>query len=304
MTDPRGVPGGKPCIAFVTMVRDDQFFLRLWVEHYARHVPRQHLFILVDGFDQTLPAFAAGCQIITLPRLAPGPGWDTRRWDMLADFAATLLGRFEVVVLNDVDELILPDPASGLDLLEAIGRARETGVITPFAVEVVHRFDLCPDPIDPGRPVLAQRPHVRVNDAYAKPCITSVPVRWNLGGHRSDFPTLNLDEALYLFHLRFVDRDMLLARQAARNAMMAASVTDQPVVAGSGWAKSGGEIERFLLDLQSHGAPVETDFSFAEKRRRMRAGWLQDPGSGLWQMGRTYDRNRTFVVPERFRTLI
>jgi hypothetical protein len=145
---------------------------------------------------------------------------------------------------------------------------------------------------------------VRVNDAYAKPCITSVPLRWNLGGHRSDFPTLNLDEVLYLFHLRFVDRDMLLARQASRNAMMQAAVADQPVVAGSGWAKSEAEIESFLLALQAHGDPADNDFRFGSKRGRMIAGWRQDPESGLWQMGRTYDRTRTFVVPERFRDLL
>jgi hypothetical protein len=93
------------------MVRDDRFFLRIRVDYYARHVPRHHLFILLDGFDHTPPDFAAGCQIITLPRSEPGPGWDHRRWKMLADFNTMLLGRFDVAVLNDVDEIIVPDPA-------------------------------------------------------------------------------------------------------------------------------------------------------------------------------------------------
>jgi hypothetical protein len=293
-----------PHIAFVTMVRDDHFFLRLWVEHYARHVPRHHLFILLDGFDQTPPPFTDGCQIITLPRSTPGPGWDMRRWTMLADFNATLLGRFDVVVLNDVDEIIIADPASGIPLLEALARARDVGVITPFAVEVVHRHDICPAPLDPSQPILRQRPHVRVNEVYAKPCITSVRLRWNLGGHASDFPTLNLDPNLYLFHLRFIDRDLLLARQSTRLAISQATASGQPVVAGQGWVKSLDEIDQFLLSLQSMGPPGNNDFDFSQKRRRLSSGWKQEVSSGLWRGGRIYSRRRTYVIPERFRDLL
>ncbi len=292
-----------PNIAFVTMVRDDQFFLRLWVEYYARHVPRHHLFILLDGFDQIPPDFTAGCQIITVPRSEPGPGWDMRRWTMLADFNATLLGRFDVVVLNDVDEIIVADPASGISLLDAIGRAREVGVISPFAVEVVHRYDICPDPIDPTRPVLRQRPHVRIHSSYSKPCITSVPVRWSLGGHRSDYPRLDLDPVLYLFHLRFFDRDMLLARQAKRQAMMQVDAPSGSAVAGSGWAKSSDEVNDFLLSLQHEGGPEDKDFQFDWQRKRITKDWQMDKDTALWRHGKVKNL-RTFVVPERFRDLL
>ncbi|TAG30137.1 MAG: hypothetical protein EAZ40_01805 [Rhodobacterales bacterium] len=293
-----------PNIAFVTMVRDDHFFLKLWVDYYARHVPRQHLFILLDGFDQTPPDFTAGCQILTLPRSEPGPGWDTRRWKMLADFNATLLGRFDVVVLNDVDEFIVADPASGIPLLDALARAVEVGVITPFAVDVIHRYDLCPAPIDPAQPILRQRPHVRVDATYAKPCINALPVRFDTGGHCSDFPTLNLDPALYLFHFHFFDRSALKARQASRNAIMQASKPDQQMVAGPTWAKSLEEVDGFLLSIQQHGDPIENDFQFDQKRRRMISGWRRNGPNGFWQRGRIFNRRRTYVIPERFRDLI
>lgn len=289
-----------PAIAFVTMVRDDHVFLRIWVEYYARHVPRQNLFILLDGFDQVPPDFTAGCQILTLPRSDPGPGWDVRRWKMLADFNTMLLGRFDVVVLNDVDEIIVPDPSKGVSLLDALGRAREVGVITPFAVEVVHRFDLCPEPIDLSRPILKQRPHVRVNERYAKPCVTSVPVRWNLGGHMSDFETLNLDESLFLFHLRFFDRIMLLERQKDRLAITMATQPGKPEVAGGGWSISQDEIQGFLLSLQTEGPPAENNFDFSQKRRRMKNGWRKERDSHFWRLGTIFERRRTYLVPDRF----
>jgi hypothetical protein len=292
-----------PTIAFVTMVRDDHVFLRLWVDYYARHVPRQHLFILLDGFDQTPPDFTAGCQIITLPRCTPGPGWDMRRWVMLADFNATLLGRFDVVVLNDVDEIIVPDPASGVSLLDALARAREVGVISPFAVEVVHRYDICPAPLDPAQPILRQRPHVRIHSSYSKPCITSVPVRWSLGGHQSDFSNLHLDPALFLFHLRFVDRDMLLERQAMRHSLMQVPAPREQEIAGNGWAKSSDDIDDFLLALQSTGAPQEVDFKFEWQRKRITSDWQMDRNSTLWRHGKVKNL-RIYWVPERFHDLI
>ena len=298
------MPTTGPAIAFVTMVRDDHVFLRLWINHYSRHVPRAHLFILLDGLDQKLPEFAAGCQGVILPRLAPGPGWDMRRWTLLADFNATLLGRFDVVVLNDVDEIIVADPAMGTDLLHAVARARDVGVITPFAVEVVHRFDLCPGPIDLSRPILAQRPHVRVDETYAKPCITAVPVRWNLGGHRSDFPTLTLDPCLYLFHLRFMDRTLLHDRQTTRTAIRQASGRGKPVIAGRGWAKSTDAVDSFLLSLQKKGTPLRNGFNFTKQRDRMTAGWQRNDATQLWQLGRTFNRLQTYHVPERFHDLL
>jgi hypothetical protein len=298
------MPTNTSNIAFVTMVRDDHVFLRLWVDYYARHVPRNQLFILLDGFDQTPPDFTAGCQIVTLPRSTPGPGWDMKRWTMLADFNATLLGRFDVVVLNDVDEIIVPDPAAGVSLLDALSRAREVGVITPFAVEVVHRYDITPEPLDPDKPILRQRPHVRLNSTYAKPCITSVPVRWNQGGHRSDYPKLNMVGSLFLFHLHYMDREMLLARQATRNAIMQASEPDKTVVAGPSWSQSGSEAVSFLQSLQTEASPVDNDFQFDWQRNRMIAGWQQDKTNGEWKHGRVHNRHRTYLVPERFRDLI
>lgn len=292
-----------PTIAFVTMVRDDHFFLRLWVEHYARHVPRHHLFILLDGFDQTPPPFAEGCQIITLPRSTPGPGWDMRRWTMLADFNATLLGRFDVVVLNDVDEIIIADPASGIPLLAALARARDVGVITPFAVEVVHRHDICPAPLDPTRPILRQRPHVRIREIYSKPCVSAVRLRWGTGGHRSNHPKLTLDPALYLFHLQFLDRDMLLQRQALRNAIMQGAQSGLPI-AGATWAEPPAAMDSVLASLQEKGDPIESDFRFERQRRRMANGWLKNESTGFWKLGKIHDTLTTYKIPERFLDLI
>lgn len=291
-----------PLLAFATMVRNDDFFLRLWIAHYAAHVPKSHLFILFDGLDQTPPPEAKGCQCLFLPRAEMGPGWDNRRWAMLSDFAATLLGRFGVVTLNDVDELLVNDPASDETLPEALARALQVGVISPFALEMVHRRDLEPVPLDRARPVLEQRRFVRLNASYCKPCVISNPVRWSLGGHYSNHPKLHLDRSLYLFHLRYVDRDMLLARQAMRHAALQQPVPGDQQVAGGGWAKSTDQIDDFLQTIQDHGKPIESDFRFDWQRRRIAENWSWDPEAGIWRHPKLHNR-KTYVLPARFHNI-
>lgn len=290
-------------MAFVTMVRDEPFFLPRWIAHYAKLVPKAQLYILVDGFDQTLPDAALGCQIIALPRGVPGPGWDRKRWEMLADFAAGLLARFEVVVLNDVDELILADPASQTTLLAGLLRARDLGVISPFAVEMIHRMDLEPLPLDQSQPILGQRQFARINASYCKPCIISRAVRWTVGGHYATYPELHLDPHLYLFHLRFVDHAMLIARQATRQAVVGTAAQRQEDIAGSGWAKGRDEISEFLQSFQEKGAPIADDFRFEWQRSRIAAGWAFDSKDGFWRHAKLHNR-RTYTVPRRFLGLI
>jgi hypothetical protein len=281
-------------IAFATMVGDEPIFLPIWINHYSRFVAKSQLFILVDGQDRILPPESVGCQIIWLPQLAPSPGWDVARWQLITSFTATLLHRFGVVAFNDVDELLVLDPATEGTLLDALNRARDLGVISPFAVEVVHRIDLRPDALNPTQPILRQRPHCRLNASYCKPCVTSLPVTWSLGGHCSTHPDLHLDPQLYLFHLRYVDHGLLLDRQASRNAMM---VTGD--VAGAGWSKGRDQMTQFLQSFVEAGEPETGDFRFTWQRRRITRSWKKDPNSDFWRHDKLHNR-RTYLIPDRF----
>jgi len=291
-------------IAFVTMVRDEPVFLPLWIAHYSRISPRDHMFVVIDGLDQALPQQLEGLQVLRLPQVPVEPGWDAARWRMLTAFANALLERFDVVVLNDVDELIVLDPRHGDDLLAALAEAKEIGVISPFAVEVVHRPDLEHGPLRLDLPILRQRRHVRINSSYAKPCITARAIRWSLGGHASDYPDLHLSRKLYLFHLRAMDRDMMLARQARRRQLVSDAQGDLvPGVAGPSWHMAAHEVDAYYARYLARGAPEDTDFDFEWQRLRVEQDWTRDPATGLWSHARVLNR-RSYRVPDRFADLI
>lgn len=286
-------------IACVTMVRDEPVFLPRWVDHWRKTVPPEHMFILVDGFDQVIPPEAAGCQVVFLPRRPPAPGWDEARWRMLTAFAHALLERFDVVVLNDVDELVVLDPAAGGSLASALAEARELGVITPFAIEVVHRVDLEEEPLVAGEPVLGRRRYGRIHASYCKPCIVARPVRWSMGGHYSDHPVLHLSEKLFLFHLRAMDAAMLHRRQAARLSLVSdGEGRVREGIAGGGWARDADNVDQFLQSF-CRSAPEVTDFTFGWQRQRIRRSWRQEEGTGMWVHDRLHNR-RSYAIPERF----
>ena len=286
-------------IAFATMVGDEPFFLPIWIGYYSRFVPKDQLFILVDGAQRVLPPETEGCQVLTLPQVVPGPGWDRVRWEMISAFVALLLGRFDVVIFNDVDEIIVADPACGTGLLDLIALARDVGVISPFAIELLHRVDLEPDALHSNAPILSQRRYGRINATYCKPCITARRVTFSVGGHYSDFPDLHLDTALFLFHLRFADHAMLLARQTSRQGLMAAVPDGAEGVAGSGWAKGAPEMDQFLHSFVETGLPIETDFSFGWQRAKIIKSWAHDTENGIWRHDKLHNR-KTYSIPLRF----
>lgn len=291
----------SPSIAFVTMVRNEPIFLPIWVKYYSRFVPKSQLHVIFDGMDQVPPPETDGCQILILPAMAYGPGWDARRWLFLERFVATLLARYDVVVLNDVDEIIVIDPAQSDDLISAMMQAKELGAISPFALEIIHRTDIEAAPFDPASGVLAQRHHVRINASYSKPCIIAQPVHWSTGGHYSDYPRLHLSRNLFLFHLRFMDRDILLDRQRQRLAATTLSreAAGEPV-AGSGWDKSFSEIDEFLRSFINAGLPQVKDFQdFGWQRRKIERSWKFDDQAGIWRHDTLHNR-KSYTIPERF----
>ena len=293
-------------IACVTMVRDEPVFLPRWVAHWRSAVASAQLFILADGPDQDLSGATEDCQIIRLPRLAPAYGWEASRWRLLSSFATTLLERFDVVVLNDVDELIVADPADGRSLAEALAEARDLGVIKPFGIEVMHHITREPGPLDPGQPVLGQRRFCRINALYFKPCIIARPVTWSMGGHFCDFPQLNLSSSLWLLHLRAMDGGILQDRHALRRR----HVTDDTGkviwgVAGAPWADDRASVEQSLAAFAGLD-PVPLDRDCDKVRQRIARTWTMRDGSGIWSHDHMVRlrQSRSYEIPDRFLGLV
>lgn len=134
---------------------------------------------------------------------------------MIHHFVAGLLMYYDTVIYVDVDEFLVPDPRRYAGLSEFCEK-RRSAVVTAVGLNVIHR-EKEEGRLNPDRPVLSQRRWSRLISSMCKPSLTSKPIRFADGFHGCDHPPVFED--LYLFHLRYFDCDIGLARLARTRAI-------------------------------------------------------------------------------------
>ena len=300
-------PGRDPSkadLAVVTMVHDDHAFLRRWVDHYGGEVGRENLYILRHGADPEIDRIAEGANVLHVPNPPDKTGFDRRRWAALSQIASGLTLYYNWVLCGDVDELVVLDPAAGTGLarhlLERLDRPGAPQVVIPLGLEVVHLPEDEPAPLDPARPVLDQRRNLRVHSNYAKPCLIRRRAAFSVGGHGIAIDGAEVDEALLLFHLRYMDDGLSRARLDARarfaEAKNGPEAEDSEGIA-SAWSRSAAEFER----LRALPRAVE-EVDLSEIARRLTKNRTQ-ADSGNWFPGRWVSKDLK-RLPDRFKGLI
>lgn len=208
-------------IAIQTMVRDEPEFLDLWLRYWRKFCPDADLYVIDDGPDETMRQMTGPANYVLAPDRPEGPDMDYGRWAYISDRCAALLDRYDVVVHTDVDELLIADPKTGLSVVELL-KIVTAPVTHPLGLELVHRTDEAPEPLDFGSAVLRQRQIYRTSTNFSKAAVLTRPVRLSTGGHFSDQPTPAFLPGLMNVHLRFMDRDLFLGRAAKRRDHFAA----------------------------------------------------------------------------------
>ena len=196
-------------IAAFTMVHNEADFLPLWVSHYGREIGHENLYCIDHGSDDGSIEAAD----IHVTRFARGPFDETIRAFLVANFHASLLRSHDAVIFADADEFLVADPARFQGLRDAIA-CGAAPVQRALGLDVFH--DVARETgLDRALPVFAQRRRVRFARHYCKTLIASVPVRWGVGFHScSTYVEPRGD--LFLFHLKYADRDIFTRTLAAR----------------------------------------------------------------------------------------
>ena len=132
------------------------------------------------------------------------PGW---RWS--ATSAARCSQLYDVVMFCDTDEFIVPDPAkyAGLRAYVEARTRRPRRRRRRWASTCVHHVDAEP-PLDLTQPLLGQRRLAKFLPLMCKPAIKWVPAHWSAGTHGVRTPYA-VDPDLWMFHMKFGDRDHL-----------------------------------------------------------------------------------------------
>lgn len=200
-------------IAAVTMARNDDFYLRKWVEYYGRELGLDNLYIFLDGLDQQVAPFCEGTHARAVPKIGTQViSAEKGRLKFLSEKAAELLSSgYDLVIGVDADEFVVVDPKLGKTLREFLSGLRIKGSASALGLDVGQKIGEEGD-ITCERPFLSQRHYARIGTRYTKPSILAAPYTWGSGFHRIKGHNFHIAKDLYLFHFGYFDMKRLQDR--------------------------------------------------------------------------------------------
>ncbi len=290
---------GCPRVAAITMVRNEAAMLPRWVQHYTRQCGSPDALVVIDDNSSDGSTDDLPCTVIRLPTLDKQP-FEPARMGLISGVADGLLNAYDAVVFSDADELVVPDPALYADLRELLADRPERDAHGVVALNVIH--DLAREaPLDPHRPVLEQRRLAKFIPLMCKPAVKTVPARWGHASH-GVFAPYSVDPALYMFHLKFADRDLLHAAAEHRRQMVELDGRAH----STSWRHSGDEMLELLRSVNEGLDPAEAA-EFVPPERKLRSVVEKQPNGLYRAVGKgqvAAMRSQPPVsVPARFRSL-
>ena len=200
-------------IAALTMVRNDDFFLRKWVEYYGSELGKENLYIYYDGEDQPVADFCRGANAFVHPKIGTQVvAAEKGRMKFLSERAAELFSKgYDLVIGVDADEYIVVDPKHGVGLRDFLSRQDIDVCLSPLGLDFGQKLGEEGD-LSLDATFLSQRHFAQIGTRYTKPSIIAQPCRWGSGFHRVKGHNFHIAKDLYLLHFGYADSKILEER--------------------------------------------------------------------------------------------
>ena len=200
-------------IAALTMVRNDDFFLRKWVEYYGRELGKENLYIYYDGEDQNVADICQGTNVSVHAKIGNQVvAAEKARLKFLSEQAATLFAKgYDLVIGVDADESIVVDPKLGIGLREYLSAQKIDVSLSPLGLDFGQKLGE-EDDLSIDETFLSQRHYAQIGTRYTKPSIIAKPCRWGSGFHRVKGHNFHIAADMYLMHFGYADTRILAGR--------------------------------------------------------------------------------------------
>lgn len=200
-------------IAALTMVRNDEFFLRKWVEYYGRELGKENLYIYYDGNDQPVADFCQGANVSVHPKIGTQVvAAEKGRLRFLSEQAEELFKKgYDLVIGVDADEYIVVDPKLGIGLKAFLSQKNIDVCLSPLGLDFGQKLGEEGD-LSFEETFLSQRHYAQIGTRYTKPSIIAQPCRWGSGFHRVKGHNFHIAQNLYLMHFGYADSKILEER--------------------------------------------------------------------------------------------
>ena len=274
-------------ICALTMVRNDEFFLRKWVAYYSAQIGAANLYVYFDGEDQVVPDFCERINVCVRERV-PGQvaAADRGRIDFLSSQASELLKNYDMVIGTDVDEFLVVDPQLGVSLSEFLSRLPARVSYSGLGIDVGQHLGKESE-IDESVSFLKQRHYARLSTRYSKSTVITKPVRWGSGFHRVRNTNFKIIKDLYLFHFGCVDMKRLEAK-----------FSDKDKIA-TGWERHLKKRARTIYDVSQK--TVKSWDSWVPKARIIQ-NFVRPPYA--WNKPAMFNAVIIVEIPERFESIV
>lgn len=275
-------------IAALTMVRNDDFYLRKWVEYYGAQLGMANLYIYFDGRDQVIPDFCAGTHACAVDKIGNNVVENDRlRLHYLSERAAERFREgYDLVIGTDADEFIVVDPDLGLTLEEYLSAQSIRDSLSPLGLDFGQKLGEEPA-ITPDLPFLRQRHYALIGPRYTKASILARPLTWGSGFHRVKGHNFHIAKDLYLFHFGYFDRGRIVARFKDGDR------------AEQGWKHHIAKRSRTIRLVTRRRA---RDFGRWTRFARWMQSWCRPPYA--WNKPAMLEMKIVVRIPDRFKDLV
>ena len=294
-------------IAAITMLRDDEDFLRKWISWYGGQLGRENLYVFLDGKDQSVPDF---CQCVWVEAVERVEGnvrkGDKGRIAYLSEVARHLFTEgtphgesgsavpYDMVIGTDVDEFLMPDPALEMTLpafLEQVSSGHRV-CISGLGIDVGQKLDE-ETPLSFSLPLLAQRSYAKLSTRYSKasvllrPASSDTSLRWGSGFHRVRGQNFHIVKDLYLFHFGSADETRIQRRMKKTDLL------------SKGWGRHFQKrMKTITLVTRQKACEWERTIPIA----RIIQNWVRPPYA--WNKPAMFEADIVVRIPERFSTVL
>lgn len=274
--------------AALTMVRNDEFFLRKWVEYYSRELGPANLYVYLDGEDQAVPDFCKDINIEVLPHKQERiDKADRARAEFLSEKASKLLSNgYGAVIGTDVDEFLIVDPELGKGLNEFLSENADKPCLSGLGIDVGQNLNSEKE-LDEEATILSQRHYAKLSTRYTKASVMFKPGVWGSGFHRMKGRNFHIASGLYLFHFGCVDLERIKAKMSDK------------ILSESGWQRHLNKRTRTITRISK--ARKIHDWKATEKARRCQS-LIRPPYA--WNKPAMFELVIIVEIPERLRSII
>lgn len=202
----------KKCAVF-TIVKNEKFFLPIWLKHYKKFFQNEDIYIL----DHQTEDESTNDLDVNVTVIHNDVVFD-HEWLLatVKNFQAKLLEKYEVVVFAECDELIYSPTFNLNTLIDKFIEDSTQDYLTCKGFELMQDIDT-EGPLANNEEIIKHRNHWFKFPLYDKTLISKIPISWTIGFHVSSEP-LAFGYDLRLIHLHRCDFNTMVNRNKERLA--------------------------------------------------------------------------------------